>query len=36
MVEESDTDTELDTLAPLEHDNASGGLSEYEDCLHVG
>jgi len=28
MAEDSDTDTELGALGPLEHDYASGGLSE--------
>jgi len=31
MADDSDTDTELGTLGPLEHDYASGGLSEYEE-----
>jgi len=31
MTEESDTDTELGALGPLEQDYASGGLSEYEE-----
>jgi len=33
MAEESDTNTEVDALAPLEHDYASGGLSEYEETV---
>jgi len=33
MAEECDTNTELDTLAPLEHDYASEGLSEYEETV---
>jgi len=33
MADESDTDVELDTLAPLEHDYASGGFSEYEETV---
>jgi len=33
MYEESDTDTEWNTLDPLEHDYASGGLSEFEEVV---
>jgi len=31
MADESDTDVEVDTLTPLKHDYASGGVSEYEE-----
>jgi len=33
MADESDTVTEIDTLTPLEHDYASGGVSEYEETV---
>jgi len=33
MADESDTDIELDTLTPLEHEYASGGVSEYEETV---